>query len=107
MVITVWGGPKDLWNCGATLCADYRPSTQAGSNDFFRLRNVVQVACTTDHGHMWPQKNTDACNRRALTTLASHPKGSSPGRFRLTPPPEGYACRIGPFTDHYPQAAKD
>jgi poly(3-hydroxybutyrate) depolymerase len=104
IVITVWGGEKDLWNCGQVLCADYRPSTQAGANYFTSLKNVVHVACTADHGHMWPQKNTDAFNRWALTTLASHPKGSDPKRFKLTPPPEGYSCRVGTYTDHYPQA---
>src|SRR5204863_9060870 len=74
VVITVWGGERDLWNCGPTLCADYRPSTQAGSNYFSSLGNVVHVACTAGHGHMWPQVNTDAFNLWALTTLASHPK---------------------------------
>ena len=24
--------------------------------------------------------------------------------FALTPPPQGYQCRIGRFTDHYPQS---
>ena len=32
VVITVWGGDKDIWYCGKVLCSDYRPSTQAGSN---------------------------------------------------------------------------
>ena len=102
VVITVWGGERDLWNCGPTLCADYRPSTQAGSNYFSSLKGVVHVACTAGHGHMWPQKNTDAFNLWALRTLTSHPKGSRPGQFKLIPPPEGYACKLGPFTDHYP-----
>ena len=107
VVITVWGGEKDLWNCGPTLCADYRPSTQAGGNYFASLKNVVHVACTAGHGHMWPQKNTDAFNLWALTTLASHPKGSKPGRFKLTTPPEGYSCKLGTFTDHYPQLPRN
>lgn len=102
VVITVWGGERDLWNCGSVLCADYRPSTQAGSNYFSSLKTVVHVACTASHGHRWPQVNTDAFNLWALKTLASHPKGTKPGRFKLTPPPEGYSCRLGPFTDHYP-----
>lgn len=104
VVITVWGGEKDLWNCGPTLCADYRPSTQASGNYFSSLKTVVHVACTAGHGHMWPQKNTDAFNLWALTTLGSYPKGSKPSQFKLTTPPEGYACKLGPFTDHYPQA---
>ena len=64
--------------------------------------NVVHVACTAGHGHMWPQANTQAFNLWALSTLASHPKGSDPKRFKLTPPPPGYSCRLGRFTDHYP-----
>ena len=101
IVITVWGGEKDLWNCGQVLCADYRPSTQAGANYFSSFRNVVHVACSADHGHMWPQKNTQAFNEWALTTLASHPKGSDPKRFKLTSPPEGYRCKLGTYDDHY------
>jgi poly(3-hydroxybutyrate) depolymerase len=103
VVITVWGGEKDMWDCGPPtgLCADYRPSTQAGSNYFSSMPNVVHLACTAGHGHMWPQVNTQAFNLWALKTMASHPKGSSPKSFRLTPPPEGYSCKLGPFADHY------
>ena len=100
-VITVWGGERDLWNCGTVLCADYRPSTQVGSNYFSSVPGVLHVACSAKHGHMWPQINTDAFNLWALKTLASHPKGNKPASFRLTPPPEGYSCKIGRFTDHY------
>ena len=101
IVITVWGGPKDIWYCGPTLCADYRPSTQAGSNYFSGQPKVVHVACKATHGHMWPQVNTQAFNLWALKTLASHPKGSDPKRFKLTPPPEGYDCAVGPFKGLY------
>ncbi len=101
IVISVWGGQNDLWKCDGVLCADYRPSTQAASNYFASMKNVVHVACTASHGHMWPQMNTQAFNAWALKTLASHPKGSDPGKFKLTPPPEGYACKLGRFTDHY------
>lgn len=103
VVITVWGGEKDLWDCGPPtgLCADYRPSTQAGSNYFSSQPNVVHVACSATHGHMWPQVHTQFFNLWALKTMASHPKGSDPKKFKLTPPPEGYACKLGPFTDHY------
>ena len=102
IVITVWGGEKDLWRCDGVLCADYRPSTQAGSNYFSAQKDVVHIACSAGHGHMWPQVNTDAFNLWALKTLASHPKGAKPAGFLLTPPPEGYACRLGPYADHYP-----
>ena len=103
IVISVWGGQNDLWKCDGVLCADYRPSTQAASNYFASMKNVVHVACTAGHGHMWPQVNTQAFNIWALNTLASHPKGSDPAKFKLTPPPEGYACKLGRFTDHYPE----
>lgn len=103
IVITVWGGEKDLWDCGPPLglCSDYRPTTQAGANYFSSLPNVVHVACSSTHGHMWPQVNTQAFNLWALQTLASHPKGSNVKNFKLTTPPEGYTCKLGAFTDHY------
>ncbi|WP_372784629.1 hypothetical protein [Phenylobacterium sp.] len=104
VVITVWGGEKDLWDCGPPigLCSDYRPTTQAASNYFSAQPNVVQVACSATHGHMWPQVNAQAFNAWALKTLASHPKGSSRESFQLTPPPEGYQCHVGRYEDHYP-----
>jgi len=103
VVITVWGGEKDLWDCGPPLglCSDYRPSTQAGANYFASMPNVVHVACSSTHGHMWPQINTQAFNTWALKTMASHPKGSDPKTFKLAPPPEGYSCKLGTYTDHY------
>jgi poly(3-hydroxybutyrate) depolymerase len=104
IVITVWGGDRDIWYCGKVLCSDYRPTTQAASVYYSSMKNVVEVACTAGHGHMWPQKNTDAFNAWALQTLASFPKGSSPKAFKLTTPPEGYSCKLGPYTDHYPTA---
>ena len=105
IVITVWGGVKDLWDCGPPLglCSDYRPTTQASANYFSSIPGVVHVACSATHGHMWPQVNTQAFNAWALQTLASQPKGSSAQSFKLTPPPEGYSCKVGRFTDHYPE----
>ena len=101
IVISLWGGENDLWKCSGVLCADYRPSTQAESNYFSSIAGVVEVSCSSTHGHMWPQINTQAFNLWALTTLASFPKGSRAADFRLTAPPEGYSCKLGPFTDHY------
>lgn len=103
IVLTVWGGERDLYDCGPPigLCADYRPSTQASANYFSSMENGVHVACSSTHGHRWPQINTDAFNLWALQTLASHPKGSDPADFTLTEPPEGYSCRLGTFIDHY------
>jgi len=101
IVISVWGGENDLWKCSGVLCADYRPSTQAASNYFSSIPGVVEVSCSSTHGHMWPQINTQAFNLWALTTLASFPKGSRAANFRLSAPPDGYSCKLGPFTDHY------
>lgn len=104
IVVTLWGGEMDLWDCGPPLglCSDYRPSTQAGANYFSAQPNVVHVACSGRDGHRWPATNTQAFNAWLLATLASHPKGARVKDFRLTPPPEGYQCRIGRYTDHYP-----
>lgn len=104
IVVTVWGGEKDLWDCGPPtgLCSDYRPTTQAGANYFSSMPNVVHVACSATHGHSWPQVNTQAFNAWALQTLASHPKGAPVKDFQLTSPPEGYKCKLGVFVDHYP-----
>jgi poly(3-hydroxybutyrate) depolymerase len=101
IVISVWGGENDLWKCAGVLCADYRPSTQAASNYFSSIPGVVEVSCSSTHGHMWPQINTQAFNLWALTTLGSFPKGSRAADFHLTAPPEGYGCKLGPFADHY------
>jgi hypothetical protein len=65
------------------------------------MPNVVHVACSATHGHQWPTVNRDAFNLWALTTLSSHPKGTSKDAFTLTPPPSGYSCKLGVFTDHY------
>ena len=101
IVITVWGGEKDKWSCSGVPCSDYRPTTQAASNYFSSIPGVIEVSCSSSHGHMWPQINTQAFNLWALKTLASHPKGTPVKEFHLTPPPEGYSCKLGPYTDHY------
>jgi poly(3-hydroxybutyrate) depolymerase len=103
IVITVWGGAKDMWDCGPPLglCSDYRPTTQAASNYYSSVPGVIEIACSSSHGHMWPQINTQAFNAWALATLASHPKGARVSDFRLTPPPAGYSCKLGPYADHY------
>ena len=101
IVITVWGGTNDLWYCGSTLCADYRPSTQASSNYFSAHPNVVHVACSSNYGHQWPTTNRAAFNAWAANTLASHPKGTPASQFQLTTPPAGYSCRVGRYLDHY------
>ena len=106
IVVTVWGGEKDLWDCGPPLglCSDYRPSTQAGANYFSSQPNVVHVACSSQDGHRWPATRTQEFNTWVLRTLASHPKGAGMKNFKLTPPPEGYTCKVGRYADHYPHA---
>ncbi len=106
IVITLWGGSTDNWSCdgGATLCADYRPTTQSASNYFTAQPNVVHVACSSHHGHQWPTFQRDAWNRWVLRTLASHPKGTPASAFVL--PSLGalstdYSCKVGVYTDHY------
>jgi poly(3-hydroxybutyrate) depolymerase len=101
IVITVWGGENDKWSCSGIPCSDYRPTTQAAANYFSSIPGVIEVSCTSSHGHMWPQINTQEFNLWALTTLASHPKGAPVSDFHLMPPPQGYSCRLGPFIDHY------
>ena len=89
IVLTVWGGPNDKWDCGPPIgpCSDYRPTTQASSNYYSSIPGIVHVACSTTDGHRWPQINTDAFNLWALRTLASHPKGSSVCFFQANPAP--------------------
>ncbi len=105
IVITLWGGQTDTFSCdGVTLCANYRPTTQASSNYFSAQPNVVHVACTSHHGHQWPIFQRDAWNRWVLRTLASHPKGTPKSAFVL--PALGglatdYSCRVGAYTNHY------
>lgn len=101
IVITVWGGENDKWSCSGIPCSDYRPTTQAGSNYFSSMKDVVEISCTSSHGHMWPQIDTQDFNLWALRTLTSHPKGSKATSFRLTSPPAGYSCKLGPYSDHY------
>ena len=103
VIITVWGGSDDKWDCGPPLglCADYRPATQASSNYYASMPDVVHVACTVQDGHRWPKLHTDEFNAWALATLSSHSKGTPVSAFKLTAPPEGYSCKLGAFTDHY------
>ncbi len=112
IVITLWGGPNDMYNCGGVVCIDNRQSTQAGSNYFSAQPNVVHVACSSHHGLQWPTIKRDAWNRWVLRTLASHPKGTPKSAFVLPPMTMNvngttvdlstdYNCVVGPYTDHY------
>ena len=77
IVISVWGGEKDLWDCGPPLglCSDYRPTTQAGSNYFSAQKAVVHVACSA-------HRRSPLCGRRptppGLQRLGAQDLGVAP-----------------------------
>lgn len=105
IVVSVWGGDNDNWSCNGTPCADYRPSTQAASNYYSSLPNVVHVACSGTHGHSWLRGfpgGAHMFNKWALNMMAAMPKGQVPKDFKLpSPPPMGMKCQVGVYTDHY------
>jgi poly(3-hydroxybutyrate) depolymerase len=96
IIITLWGGPNDTWPG-----ANYLASTQTFSNYMETQDNVVHIACSSTHGHMWPTINRDAYNTWMAETMASHPKGTPKADFMLKPPPDGYMCKLGRYEDHY------
>jgi poly(3-hydroxybutyrate) depolymerase len=106
VVVSVWGGPTDTWSCMGMPCANYRPSTQAASNYFSSLSNVVHIACSGTHGHSWLRGfpgGAHMFNKWALTTMAAMPKGMVPKDFKLpSEPPPPMKCTVGVYTDHYP-----
>ena len=57
---------------------------------------MVHLACSGDHGHIWPANMT----KWLAETLRSHPKGTDPADFELTDPPAGMSCVIGKYLDH-------
>ena len=58
--------------------------------------DVITVSCTGSHGHIWPTAMTSWLT----TTLLSYPKGAPPADFELTPPPSGFSCVLGAYSDH-------
>ena len=110
IVISLFGGPTDIWGCPGPACSDYRPNVQAASNYYASQDRVVTISCSGIHGHRWPRgaaymdnrENRDAFNRWAAATLLSHPKGSDPATFRMTSPPPPYTCVRGRYADLYP-----
>ena len=92
IAIVIWGGPKDTWEPSPP----YAGETKATSEFYATQPNVVTVSCSGTHGHMWPRGLTPWLAR----TLLSHPKGSDPAAFVLTPPPSGFSCVVGKYTDH-------
>jgi poly(3-hydroxybutyrate) depolymerase len=95
IAIVIWGGPDDVWPATNPL-ADYDPETRLAAQYYTAQPNLVTVACSGTHGHIWPTAMTPWLAQ----TLLSHPKGSPASRFQLTPPPAGFSCVLGPYTDH-------
>jgi poly(3-hydroxybutyrate) depolymerase len=95
LVIVIWGGPNDVWPPGNPI-SDYDPETKQASLYYAAQPEVVTVSCTGSHGHIWPTAMTSWL----ATTLLSHPKGAAPTDFDLTPPPPGFSCVLGAYTDH-------
>lgn len=93
--IVIWGGVNDKWPLDNPI-ADYAPETKAAALELAAQKDVVTLACSGNHGHAWP----GAMTPWLAATLLSHPKGSAPADFQLTPPPEGLGCVLGAYTDH-------
>jgi dienelactone hydrolase len=95
IALVIWGGPTDKWPLDNPI-ADYAPETKAAAMQFSAQQGVVTLACSGMHGHAWPAAMTPWI----ATTLLSLPKGSNKADFRLTAPPTGLGCVLGPYTDH-------
>jgi len=95
IVITIWGGETDVWPLNNPI-AVYDRETLAAAQYYARQDEVVHVACSGTHGHIWPTYITTWI----AETLRSHPKGTDPADFELTEPPSGVSCVIGEYTDH-------
>mgnify|MGYP000420311130 CR=1 FL=1 len=94
---------EDLGLLGALANQDLSErDTKAARASFNTFKELVQ-RFAHDVQDWTPEllPNAQAFNAWALKTMASHPKGSDPKSFHLTPPPEGYSCKLGVFTDHY------
>lgn len=95
LVIVIWGGPDDVWPPNNPI-ADYDPETRVAAQYYAAQPNVVTLSCSGSHGHIWPTAMTPWLAQ----TLLSHPKGTLPDDFVLTPPPAGFGCVLGEYTDH-------
>jgi poly(3-hydroxybutyrate) depolymerase len=95
IVIVIWGGPNDVWPPNNPI-ANYDPETRLASMYYAAQPEVVTLSCTGSHGHIWPTVMT----QWLAETLLAHPKGTDPAEFRLTPPPSGFGCVLGEYTDH-------
>jgi len=92
IAIILWGGPSDTWPGSPP----YAGETKAAAEYYAKQSNVVTVACSGMHGHQWPA----AITPWVAETLLSHPKGTAPSAFVLKPPPTGFTCVVGAYTDH-------
>ena len=112
IAIIVWGGETDIWPLNDPIVA-YDDDTRNAAAFFDAQPNVVTVACTGPHGHVWPANGNyrppfssvpfrigPEFTHWAADTLLSHPKGSDPADFELMPPPDGMNCVVGEYTDH-------
>jgi poly(3-hydroxybutyrate) depolymerase len=95
IAIVIWGGPSDVWPPVNPL-ANYDPETKQAALYYAAQPDVITVSCTGSHGHIWPTAMTPWL----ASTLLSFPKGADPADFALTPPPEGFSCVLGEYTDH-------
>lgn len=95
IAIVIWGGPSDVWPPSAPI-ADYDPETRLAALYYAAQPDVLTVSCSGSHGHIWPTAMTPWL----VETLLAHPKGSDPADFRLTEPPAGFGCVLGPYQDH-------
>jgi dienelactone hydrolase len=96
IMVVIWGGPDDRWPLTDTPLAVYAPETKTAAEYYASQDDVVTLACTGTHGHIWPT----AMTAWLAETLASHPKGTDPADFVMTTPPEGFSCVRGAYTDH-------
>jgi poly(3-hydroxybutyrate) depolymerase len=92
IAIVVWGGPNDMWPGSPP----YAGETKAAAEYYAAQANVVTVACSGTHGHLWPAAFTSWF----AETLLSHPKGTPKASFVLKPPPSGLTCVLGAYNDH-------
>jgi len=112
IVLLMWGGVTDIWPLKNPI-ANYAPDTKNAGEFFAAQDQVVTVSCTGPQGHAWPANNhfrppfsaatlniQNQFTLWAASTLLSHPKGSDPASFTLTPPPPGFSCVVGAYNDH-------
>jgi predicted esterase len=99
IVINVWGGTRDTWanrNIMPPVDVDFGVETKRAAEYYASQEKVLTVSCSGSQAHSWPSGLTNWL----ATTLLSYPKGSDPSSFQLMPPPSGFTCTVGEYTDH-------